>query len=165
MESRKIRPVVLEIEGMVCENCRSKIEKKLQKADGVKKVKVSFESSRAELEYDETKTSLEKIFALVEDLGYKAYESRGRARKLADTLFYVCVILVLFLVLQRTGVMNLLVPGTMASSNMSYALLFVTGLFTSVHCLAMCGGINLSQSLLAGRKFMSPLLYNAGRVC
>ena len=27
MEPRKIRPVVLEIEGMVCENCRSKIEK------------------------------------------------------------------------------------------------------------------------------------------
>ena len=30
---------------------------------------------------------------------------------------------------------------------MSYGMLFVIGLVTSVHCVAMCGGINLSQCI------------------
>ena len=88
--------------------------------------------------------------------------------------------------------MNLLAPSDLASSNMGYGLLFVTGILTSVHCLAMCGGINASQSLMHlakidgenkatgegkgnlidGKKnlkktleiFTAPLLYNLGRV-
>jgi sulfite exporter TauE/SafE len=46
---------------------------------------------------------------------------------------------------------------------MSLGALFVLGLLTSVHCAAMCGGINLSQTV--GRSGIAPsLLYNLGRV-
>jgi sulfite exporter TauE/SafE len=56
---------------------------------------------------------------------------------------------------------------------MGYGMVFVIGLVSSVHCAAMCGGINLSQCMPAaiagpdgpGRKTLVPaLLYNAGRV-
>ena len=56
---------------------------------------------------------------------------------------------------------------------MGYGMLFLVGLMTSVHCVAMCGGISLSQSLPGGqaqaksstRQALTPaLLYNAGRV-
>ena len=32
-------------------------------------------------------------------------------------------------------------------TNASYAVLFVIGVITSIHCVGMCGGIMLSQSL------------------
>lgn len=34
-----------------------------------------------------------------------------------------------------------------ADSKMSYGMLFIVGLLTSVHCIVMCGGINLSQCM------------------
>ena len=50
---------------------------------------------------------------------------------------------------------------------MGYGALFVIGLITSVHCIAMCGGINLSQALSSeknGSMFRNSLQYNIGRV-
>lgn len=60
----------------------------------------------------------------------------------------------------------------LADQAMSYGMLFVVGLLTSVHCIAMCGGINLSQCIPSGkddsgngnRAIMPSLLYNTGRV-
>ena len=42
-----------------------------------------------------------------------------------------------------------------------------TGLLTSVHCMAMCGGLNLSQSMKRGEQssWRNSVLYNMGRVC
>ena len=56
---------------------------------------------------------------------------------------------------------------------MGYGMLFIIGLLTSVHCLAMCGGINLSQCIPQAAKqgqegrmasLRPSLLYNIGRV-
>jgi sulfite exporter TauE/SafE len=55
---------------------------------------------------------------------------------------------------------------------MGYGMLFVIGLLTSVHCVAMCGGINLSQCIprpgVQGESqtaaLRPSLLYNLGRV-
>lgn len=56
---------------------------------------------------------------------------------------------------------------------MGYGVLFMVGLLTSVHCIAMCGGINLSQCLpnqnaadeeTEKRTFLPTILYNLGRV-
>ena len=65
-------------------------------------------------------------------------------------------------------------------ASIGYGMLFVVGLLTSVHCVAMCGGIALSQSLRSGGstgaapeektrgsslgRLAPGLLYNGGRV-
>jgi sulfite exporter TauE/SafE len=65
---------------------------------------------------------------------------------------------------------NILVPSRLADAGMGYGMLFVIGLLTSVHCVAMCGGINLSQCVpkSEGENRASVLrpsvLYNLGRV-
>ncbi|MDR2457675.1 MAG: sulfite exporter TauE/SafE family protein, partial [Clostridiales Family XIII bacterium] len=76
------------------------------------------------------------------------------------------IIVALFLVLQFTGVLNLLIPDKLAETNMGYGMLFLIGLITSVHCIAMCGGINISQSIRTDKtsRFKKPILYNSGRV-
>lgn len=57
----------------------------------------------------------------------------------------------LFMLLQATGLLNRLAPGQLAQSGMGYGMLFLVGLMTSLHCVAMCGGISLSQSLPGGQ--------------
>jgi sulfite exporter TauE/SafE len=55
---------------------------------------------------------------------------------------------------------------------MGYGMLFIVGLFTSLHCIAMCGGINVSQTMTSSnnstKSKLSTLkpsfLYNSGRV-
>ena len=32
------------------------------------------------------------------------------------------------------------------NDNITYGMLFITGLFTSIHCISMCGAINLMSS-------------------
>lgn len=175
MESSKNRSVTLRIGGMTCINCQSKIERHLSKLSGILHVKVSWKKGSAEIDFDETKISLEEIIAEIEKLDYKVIRKGEGSFSSLDSLLYAGIIVLLFFFLQKTGVMNLLVPAPLASSKMSYALLFVTGLLTSVHCVAMCGGINLSQSLSSvggsdsssrsTRKIYIPsLFYNLGRV-
>lgn len=89
----------------------------------------------------------------------------------------LAVILFLYALLQHFGILNLLAPGQLADTKMGYGMLFVIGLITSVHCIAMCGGINLSQCIpqpsnasdVSGSSraldiFLPALLYNTGRV-
>ena len=55
-----------------------------------------------------------------------------------------------------------------AKASMGLGALFVVGLLTSLHCVAMCGGINLAQSAAsaqAGRRVSaSNIQYNLGRL-
>lgn len=73
--------------------------------------------------------------------------------------------------MQRLGILTKFVPDRLAGSGMGYGMLMLVGVFTSVHCVAMCGGIQLSQNLSSGYEdggkgysLLSALFYNAGRV-
>ncbi len=52
------------------------------------------------------------------------------------------------------------------NNNITYGMLFITGLLTSIHCLSMCGSINLMATFNKGNKvsLKKPLLYNLGRL-
>ena len=91
----------------------------------------------------------------IEKLGYKVLSERKAGRK--NGIKAICLltaIIALYILLQQFGVLNLLVPSRLADSSMGYGMLFVIGLLTSIHCVAMCGGIHLSQCLpkKIGRK-------------
>ncbi|MBO7122296.1 MAG: sulfite exporter TauE/SafE family protein [Treponema sp.] len=166
MESSKQGQTTLKIGGMTCVNCQSKIESRLSKLNGVRHVKASWKKGTAAVDFDESAIRLERIVSEIQSLGYKVFNEKPNSKQILTSIIYLAVIAALFLILQKSGAMNLLVPTSIASSKMTYALLFVTGLLTSVHCAAMCGGINLSQSLGPARQkaFLKPLLYNLGRV-
>ena len=69
----------------------------------------------------------------------------------------------MYFLFSRLSLTNLL---PLAEAGMGYGMLFLIGLLTSVHCLAMCGGINLSQCLpqTGGSPLRASALYNLGRV-
>ena len=126
-----------QIRGMYCPNCEKRITTALLKLDGVKTVRVEFASGRAEIE-SKKRLDPEQLQSALHDLGYELSDGSDELTRAVSLL---AVILCLALILDRIGLLNRLVPRQLGTSGMSYGLFFVTGLLTSVHCVAMCGGI------------------------
>lgn len=51
-------------------------------------------------------------------------------------------------------------------SDTTYGILFLIGVLTSIHCISICGAINLlvCYSTYRSEKFKRPFFYNLGRV-
>lgn len=105
--------------------------------------------------YDSSVISLEQIQGLIDELGYSAsVQKTSRAKIVNQTLRELDIIVILYFLLRHFGILNYLAPASLTDAQMGYGMLFVIGLITSVHCIAMCGGINLSQTL---QKILSHL--------
>lgn len=162
----------LYIKGMTCINCQNRIEDALKKNAGVTDVWVSYEEGIASVSYQTETTTTEELAKVIEALGYQVSfkrNSKGKVvfRTIGQLIFIVC----LFFLLQKSGILNRLSPSSLADAGMGYGMLFVIGLITSIHCIAMCGGINLSQTLqktadkeVSRTMFKNTFVYNTGRV-
>ena len=157
---------------MTCVNCERTLKRGLNALPGMKEVSVSYQSGACRVVFDSQRLSFERIAGTVDALGYRV-ESRQARRNLRRQALLLAAIIAAYALLEHLGILNLLVPGQLADSGMSYGMLFVVGLLTSAHCIAMCGGINLSQCLSAAARpgdtssraaFAPSLLYNLGRV-
>ena len=69
-----MKEIILNIEGMHCEGCSSRLTKILNNLDGVSDAKVSLENKKADLEYDEEQISIENIKEAISDAGFEAVE-------------------------------------------------------------------------------------------
>ena len=170
-----IRTKKLRIGGMTCISCQNKIEKKLRNTAGIEKAEVSYNAGTALVTFDTDIISYQSITGIIDNLGYSVITDQGQERKdTSRTIGVLMIIASLYFFLEQSGLLNLLVPSQLADKTMGYGMLFIIGLITSVHCVAMCGGINLSQcipksgqeELSQGRlaAFRPAFLYNLGRV-
>jgi P-type Cu+ transporter len=71
--------VRLELEGMTCASCAARIEKKLNKLDGVE-ASVNFATEEAAVTFDPTRVRVEELLASVEASGYGAAVAHAGAR-------------------------------------------------------------------------------------
>jgi sulfite exporter TauE/SafE/copper chaperone CopZ len=165
------------IGGMTCVNCQNRIEKKLKKTEGVHDAAADYNTGTAAVTYDAAVTGLDEISAAIESLGYRILDekSKNTVPRIAGTL---AVILVLFMLMRTFGTGKLAASFPLAKEGMDYGMLLVIGLLTGVHCIAMCGGINLSQTLhreseaeggesspISTYSMLLPgILYNGGRL-
>ena len=67
-----MKEVKLNIEGMHCTGCSTRLEKVLNNVDGVEDAKVSLEEKKADIKYDETQVSEKELIEAVEEAGFKA---------------------------------------------------------------------------------------------
>ena len=169
-----MKHTVIYIDGMTCINCQSRIWNVLKLRPEITGITVSYEYSRAEFDYDPKKIRMKEIVKMIEDLGYQVIPAEQfRRKQLRQAAAEIFAIALLFVILQRFGILNHLAPDSLAETGMGYGMLFVIGLITSVHCIAMCGGINLSQTLqkqeanaeeISRSMFRNTFSYNMGRV-
>ncbi|MDR0290568.1 MAG: sulfite exporter TauE/SafE family protein [Treponema sp.] len=170
METTDFQAQSFRIAGMTCINCQNRIEKKLKSTAGIEDASVSYETGTATVTYNASAITLDEIKAAVESLGYQAAgKGKLQASQIVGAVF---LIFALYMLLRMFSTSSLAAAFPIAQAGMGYGMVLIIGLVTSVHCIAMCGGINLSQTLKGngerGGKSPPPLLpallYNTGRL-
>ncbi|MEX1377515.1 MAG: sulfite exporter TauE/SafE family protein [Eubacteriales bacterium] len=163
----------INVYGMSCGSCAMTIESRLKGMDGIYKADVSFQKGIADIEYDINKLKEDEIKHVIENLGYKVEENNAAHKSNEGNYKVIIGLLVvgfaIYILLKKTIGFNYIPE---VSQSMGYGILFVVGLLTSIHCVAMCGGINLSQSIVKdtdkemtlSKKMTPSLYYNLGRV-
>ena len=165
------------IQGMTCVHCQNTIERALLTTRGVKSAKIRFSTSSAIVVFDSSMINFPAIAHLIGNLGYgvknvPVKEKADVKKILLQFSGMILALFVLYQILVMTGGLALFNSFPQAAQGMGYGILFLLGLLTSVHCVAMCGGISLSQcvpqAVVPDKKnmggFRPVFLYNAGRV-
>lgn len=177
-----IERITLQIEGMTCVGCENKIESTLRKFNGIVRVKANYTTNSVLVSFAEQEITLKEIKKAIESLGYKIKNSTSIQNKknessdntidkLLDIFTIFLAMYLLYHLAHLFGLLNVFNVFPEAKIGMSFGVLFVIGVLTSVHCVAMCGGINISQCLPKGvsegvtsSQWMPSFLYNSGRV-
>ena len=183
--SGKFITKVLQIDGMTCTSCEMRIENRIKKMKGVTEAKASYADSNVRITYEADAATLDSIIEAIEKLDYrvrnktggkalagggKAHTGQSDKMSINQLIGIGIIIFAIYIIVKSTIGFNFI---PQVNQNMGYGILFVVGLITSLHCIAMCGGINLSQCVSyrqeegdAGSmtKFKPSLMYNAGRV-
>jgi len=74
----RTRSIKVDIEGMHCASCSSRVEKELLKSRGILKVNVNLADQSANIEYCEPDTDPHQIVKQIEKIGYKAIYNDGK---------------------------------------------------------------------------------------
>ena len=165
----------LKIDGMTCISCENRLERVLKGANGVISAKVNYSKGIAIVTFDASVIRLSDIEKMIEELDYKVIKPEQEINQTngLQAVGAIVILLAVYMIISRFGGFTFFNSFPEAKEGMGYGLLFVIGLLTSIHCVAMCGGINLSQCTsyqraeLSGNKlpnFRPSIQYNLGRV-
>ena len=165
--------------GMTCVNCQNRIERALKDTVGIEDVAVDYNAGTATVSYNASVISFDQIKAVIERLDYTVPDGKEGATPISRAIGILAIIFALYIILRIFSTSSLVAAFPVAQSGMSYGMVLIIGLLTSVHCIAMCGGINLSQTLQRSPtrtpspqspvpspySLLSPsILYNMGRL-
>ena len=149
----------LMVDGMSCSSCEQRIEKAVRALDGVTQVSASASLSEVMVYYDADLVTWAAIVGAIASAGYTVREDAAPAALLAAGsqdaapskagavyrfLGLLAVVAAIYLIIRYTVGFTFLPTVT---QSMGYGLIFIVGLLTSLHCIAMCGGIVLSQGI------------------
>ncbi len=148
---------VIKIRGMICRACTDSIESALLAVRGVASAKASYIKGSCRVEYDPALADENELCEAVKNAGYDTGE-KGVDEYLVDI---ICVALTVLLVWAMMSMKLNAVPEAYDGAPLWY--IFVIGFLTGTHCIAMCGGILLSQST-GGSALAASACYNGGRV-
>lgn len=155
----------LYVAGMTCAGCEGILENALKETPGVLAAKANFGGGYIDV-FHEGDVSAETLSQSVENAGdYSVTTGERKSSGGLRAIIPVSAALIVFFALRYFGVDPALVP--MIDSSAGLGFLFVIGLTTSLHCVGMCGGIQIAQCTRApsGERALIPaFLYNSGRV-
>jgi sulfite exporter TauE/SafE/copper chaperone CopZ len=180
---------------MTCINCENIIERELSEVAGIQQVKASYSAGTATITFDESIIGLNEIEKILEKSDYfvkkdepvtaqaRVNQTPGKTGNSSmnngktdytDIIAVLIIMFAVYMIANRFGLLNIFNAFPVAKEGMGYGMLFIIGVLTSVHCVAMCGGICLSQCVPKDQpedykpsrfETIKPsLLYNLGRV-
>lgn len=161
----KSEKVVVKIDGMVCTSCEKRVEGYIKTVPNVISVKANYVKGNATIEYIKDKYDDINLCKSLENTEYSiAKNTKDNEIPKVIGIIILCAI-VIFLG-TYSGSFNI---SEYLNSNVSFLILFIIGIFSSLHCIGMCGGISMSQGISIAnsskRAMLKPsLLYNLGRL-
>ena len=158
------------IKGMHCKSCEKIIENILHKNKNIKSVKIDYVTETGEILYNSDKLSEDKILKLISQAGYEgsildeeSSDRKGLSTYLRGIIAIIGILVAGYFILGLTDKISL----PQISQNMSYGLLFLVGILTGFHCIAMCGGFVVSYTTKDAQEgrtsYKSHLLYGLGK--
>ncbi len=149
-----MKKITFNITGLHCASCKMLVEAEVGAMPGVKKVIVIYEKGRAGVEYDETKTDLDKIFSKIKELGYTpelldVIESgkKGFNKNWLWAGIFVLIFAAGYFLIEAFG--GFAIMANLNDKNVGLGLIFIIGLLASFHCVGMCGGFVMAYSTSA----------------
>ena len=166
-----MKQIYIKIEGMNCSHCEMTIRNTLLEIKNI--LEVEFDGNIACLKY-KGKLDKNKLINAILDKDYitkEEYISEDIRKlksniKLKEFIIITIIIFVIIWGINKLFGFNVFNAIPTIDNNITYGMLFITGLLTSIHCISMCGAINLIVVINNGRKrnLKNPILYNIGRV-
>lgn len=105
------------ISGMTCIMCQNTIENALNSTNGIINAKVDYKKEKAQVEYDCDIVSITDIINVIKEKGYEACNEKEYCRSSDDyirKISIVVIIIMLYILISETGIINMLVPGRLA---------------------------------------------------
>ena len=166
-----MKRIYIKIDGIHCVNCENTIKYALLSDKKIKRV--SFDGFIA-IVTCENNTKENDLIKVINDLGYYTNKDnisddindlKNNIKLKEFVIILVSIIFICFLLYKVFGY-NIFNMIPTIDSNVTYGMLFITGLLTSIHCISMCGSINLVATVNNDNKrsIKRPLLYNIGRI-
>lgn len=141
---KKTKSDKFEVKGMVCASCEKIIARQALKLPGVKQVKADHITGLCEVVYDPGRTTYGEIIAAVEEKGYICAAGGGKSSAMETALVLALIVALVYAYNYAAPFIGAYVPSI--GKDVSMPLLFVIGLFTGFHCIAMCGGFVVSYT-------------------
>ena len=159
------------ISGMHCPHCETAILRAVRDMKGIKNPQADYRAGTLSSLWDETALPEAALRDRIAEAGYTLMGQRQAMpvwKRPLPLLAVLAVLAALFVLVSLSPLRALLSRFPTAKAGMGLGALFMVGLLTSLHCVAMCGGINLAQSAAsaqAGRRVSaSNIQYNLGRL-
>ncbi len=159
------------VDGMHCPNCENAVQNALANLPGISNVRADWQRGTLAASWDGGILPEADIDARLRDAGYSLVLGSPEHETFHSVLRLVIPAAgaaALYFLLTRTSAAGWMQAFPMAKEGMDLGMLFLVGLATSLHCIAMCGGINMAQSTASVKNGVKPgranLLYNLGRL-
>ncbi|MGN0385375.1 MAG: sulfite exporter TauE/SafE family protein [Lachnospiraceae bacterium] len=164
-DRRRMDTLYVKIEGIYCDHCRETIKRNVTSLENV--IQCNINGNIAQI--DIANNSDEFITELVNTINESGYTTKrgwvSRTNKWKLNQILLMLLFIAFLLLIRYTVKMILgydilnvIP--QINTTLSLGAIFVIGILTSLHCVGMCGAINL----VASTSKKNALIYNTGRV-
>ena len=142
------------VRGMTCPACQAAVERAALRLPQVRTAQASVAQGVLEVTYAsgaEARASEGALAEAVQASGYEMVARPARAgggRGVLASLLTLAAIAGALALAHALGLTDVFLAFPTVGSDATYPALFAAGLLTSLHCIAMCGGLNLSQSLV-----------------
>ncbi len=90
----------------------------------------------------------------------------NKSVNILELIIILFITLIILFIINKLVGFNILNVIPTIDSNITYGMLFITGILTSIHCISMCGAINLLATFNIENKvsLKRPFFYNLGEL-